>query len=136
MNKNILALSIVVVILILGGFYFVMGKGTNPNLNQNLTKTVTPTQTVTSKEIKLTATGFEPKTVTVKQGTMVRWVNESGKDGTVNSDPYPYNSMWKFLNLGTFPDKSGVSLIFDKVGVYTYHNQLSPDQTGTINVTK
>ena len=39
----------------------------------------------------ITPSGFEPQTVNVAAGDAVQWINESGGDASVNSDPYPTN---------------------------------------------
>lgn len=87
-----------------------------------------------TKDITLTQGGFEPKSITITKGTRVVWTNQSGGQGTVNSDPYPTNSFWKFLNLGIFDNGQNFSVTFDTTGTFTYHNQLKPSQTGTVVV--
>lgn len=84
--------------------------------------------------VNLTKAGFEPGTVKIKVGDKVTWVNKSGQTATVNSDPHPTHTLWPFLNLGTFADGGTLSVTFDKVGTYTYHNHLNPSETGTVVV--
>jgi plastocyanin len=86
------------------------------------------------KEITLTTTGFAPQTLTIKPGTRIVWLNQSGVTGTVNSDNYPTNTLYPFLNFGRFDDKSSVSVMFTKLGKYTYYNALNLNQKGTITV--
>lgn len=112
-----------------------------PQPNGQITKTPaagvpSPFDRGKEKVVTLTASGFDPKTVTITEGTRVLWMNKSGKMGTVNSDDYPTNRLYPFLNLGAFPDGSSVQVVFDKAGTYTYHNHLNPDQTGKVIVTK
>lgn len=141
-NKRIFILGIVILVLILiaGALLLINNAKSNFLSNQNSTSQdtdVSPqvldiinnTQTIT-----VTSDGFNPKTVTVKEGGRVLWTNQSEKDASVNSDPYPNNSYWKFLNLGVFANGQSMSLTFDKKGTYTYHNQLNPEQNGTIIV--
>lgn len=84
--------------------------------------------------VTLTNSGFDPKTITVKAGTRVSWLNASGKPGSVNSDSHPTHQLYPALNLGEFPDGYGVQFVFDKPGTYGYHNHLKPSQTGTVIV--
>ena len=84
---------------------------------QEIKKIIDSTQKIT-----LTNTGFEPKSVSIALGTRVVWTNLSGEKGTVNSDPYPNNGLWKFLNLGVFGSAENMSIIFEKPGTYGYHN--------------
>jgi plastocyanin len=81
----------------------------------------------------ITASGFEPQTVNVEAGDAVQWINESGGDASVNSDPYPTNQYWIFLNLGQLPNGDGSALAaICSPGTYTYHNEVNPSQTGSI----
>lgn len=122
----------------------VAGKLLYKNQTQSNTSTSTPkseisqsvpTQTATqTKEIIVTKSGFEPKTIVIKAGTKVVWTNQSGGPVTVNSAVHPTHLLYPPLNLGQFNDGSTASLVFDKSGKYTYHNHLNPGQTGTIIV--
>lgn len=98
-------------------------------------KVSTPTHN-TTQEIVLSNTGFTPKTVSVKKGTRVIWMNNSGGAATVNSDDHPTHTKFPFLNLGEFGPGSNLQVILDKPGTYTYHNHLQPTMTGTIIVTE
>lgn len=89
---------------------------------------------VASATVTLTQSGFDPETLKIKIGTKVTWVNKSGETATVNSDPHPSHTFWPFLNLGSFNNGASISVTFDKVGVYTYHNHLNPGEKGTVMV--
>lgn len=89
------------------------------------------------KEVAVTLTrdGFKPQTVTLAVGGAVRWSNQSGSNNaSVNSDDYPTNRLFPELNLGKFSAGSTLVHIFTHAGTYTYHNQFSHTQTGTIIV--
>lgn len=136
MNKRNLLVALMAVIVILAGIIILIsGTKINQSIIPNKqTSALTPTPKVLVQTITLTNSGFSPSNLAINVGTRVAFLNSSGKNATVNSDPYPYNSKWPFLNLGTFTDGSSVSTIFIKTGIFTYHNQLSPDQKGIINV--
>lgn len=85
-------------------------------------------------EIRVTAAGFEPKTITVKKGNIVVWLNESGQEVVINSAVHPTHKEYPPLNLGKFPDASSMSIVFYSSGKYSYHNHLNPSQTGTVIV--
>lgn len=91
-----------------------------------------PKETIAN--ITLTSSGFDPKTVTVKAGTRVIWLNKSVAPATVNSALHPTHQVHPPLNLGEFPDGSSVQLVFDKPGTYNYHDHLNPSRTGTVVV--
>ncbi len=100
--------------------------------SQSLPKS-TPTVPV---EILITVTpyGFVPGVITITSGTKITWVNKSGSDANISSDPHPTHTNYPLLNLGTFGMNSSVSLTFSKVGRFGYHNHLTPAQHGIIIV--
>ena len=131
-RKYLLALPIlVIIILITTGGYFLLKYNTN-----TAPKTAIKTTKSLPKEVTITLdkSGFKPNTVTVERGTAVRWINKSGDKQTVNSDNYPTNQLHKELNLGIFNDGSSVVYTFNSPGIYGYHNQLNPKQTGKVIV--
>ena len=138
-NKLIWVLvAVVLVVVVIGGVFLLGNKSASTNTNttttgdQSQSPTVSQQAPVEDVNVALTSSGFVPQTVTVKTGGRVIWTNKSGADGTVNSDVYPTNLLWPFLNLGEFSNGSSVSVTFDKPGKYTYHNHLTPAQTGTV----
>ena len=127
--------AIVIVVAVIGGVFLLGNKSTGTptaSTTGSQSPTVSQQAPVEDVNVALTSSGFVPQTVTVKIGGRVIWTNKSGVDGTVNSDVYPTNLLWPFLNLGLFSNGSSVSVTFDKPGKYTYHNHLSPTQTGTV----
>lgn len=84
--------------------------------------------------VVLTASGFVPKVLTIHAGDTVTWMNNSGVQATVNSDPHPLHTAYPPLNLGEFNDGDILILTFPKPGRYSYHNHLDATQTGTILV--
>ncbi|MDE2025671.1 MAG: hypothetical protein KGJ07_04210 [Patescibacteria group bacterium] len=104
-----------------------------PSVSATTTATLSITPTAPS-EVSLTATGFVPTTLIITKGTTVTWINKSGADATVNSNPHPTHTDYPPLNLGTFPNGGTLSLSFPTTGTYGYHNHLNPSQRGTIIV--
>jgi plastocyanin len=84
--------------------------------------------------ITLDKNGFSPKTVTIKVGSAIRWLNNSGSAQTVNSDNYPTNQLHRELNFGEFANGSSVVYTFTKPGTYGYHNHFHHTQEGKIIV--
>lgn len=84
--------------------------------------------------ITLTKSGFNPQKVTVKAGTKVTWINQSGGTATVDSADHPTHLKYPPLNLGSFANGGSLSLVFDKTGTYGYHNHLNSSQFGTVTV--
>lgn len=148
MNKNLL-IGLVVILLVVGGFVMV----------QNSSKTEAPTTTVPQTQdqqsateeqsptengeammrkeesaVTLTNAGFEPKTITVKVGDEVVWLNKSGGVATVDSAQHPTHLVYPKLNLGNFDDGEEHRLVFNEVGKYNYHDHLNPSRFGTVVV--
>lgn len=95
----------------------------------------TPTAMMAEKStVVLTKEGFSPKSITVKTGTEVVWLNNSGETATVNSSAHPTHLDYAPLNLGDFENGESLSLIFDTPGTYKYHNHLNASQTGEVIV--
>lgn len=94
----------------------------------------TPTVIPNMTTVEVTTQGYSPKTITLKAGARVIWINKTDNAVTVNSADHPTHTVYPPLNLGEFPKGSSVQLVFDKPGTYTYHNHFNPSQTGTVIV--
>lgn len=133
MNKRYLIISLLLVFIAAGGyFYWNNLKNTNPPQQKNITdkKKVLPKEVTVTLDKK----GFTPAEISIKVGSAVRWKNTSGDKQTVNSDDYPTNQKHRELNFGIFNDGSSVVYTFTKAGEYGYHNQLKPGQKGKVIV--
>lgn len=84
--------------------------------------------------------GFIPKTVTIKTGQTVAWVNNRERRPMwVASDPHPIHDNYQAFDtarvLGRFPEMGeGFSFTFEKPGTWTYHDHADPSKTGTVIV--
>ena len=135
----VMVVVVLVVVLIAGYLLFQTNTSKQSNVAQNAKNTqntgaAEQTKPVLQETVTLTTAGFNPQTITVKPGTRVVWLNKSGVTETVNSDNHPTNLLFPFLNLGRFNDGFSITTMFTKSGTYTYHNELNPDQKGTIIV--
>lgn len=124
MNKIGLIIAIIV-ITVIGIFVFGGKKNTNKTTGNGGAGETT---------VAVTSSGFVPQTITIKAGTKVTWTNQAGAVVTVDSAQHPTHLVYPPLNLGQFPDGSSVSLVFDKPGIYKYHNHLNPTQFGSVTV--
>lgn len=159
MSRNLLvAIGVVILIALAGGFFYLQNNSNppapspSPSLEATPTQTATPTATPTKTpqgtaspsgevmmkeevtQVSVTQSGFIPQTINIKAGTKVTWTNKSGQQSNVSSTPHPIHTSWPFLNLGTFSSGQSISVVFDEVGTYTYHNHLNPSQKGTVIV--
>ena len=86
--------------------------------------------------ITRTAAGYEPKEVTIKQGDVVTWVNESGEFHWPASDLHPTHGVYpEFDPLTPIAPDEEWSFRFDQVGTWKYHDHIRANKTGTITVT-
>ncbi len=134
MNNKVVILIIVIIVAV-GGFFLLTRNANKPaqrKLSNSEPKTIAPPQAI--HEVTLTASGFSPATINVNKGDTVAWINKSGKNATVNSDPHPTHNLYPFLNLGQFPNSYTVQTVFKTPGTFTYHNHLNPSEKGTIVV--
>jgi plastocyanin len=72
--------------------------------------------------------GFSPKTITIRVGSSVKWVDNTDSPHTSHADSGTWNS-GNIAVGGTF------SFTFTRAGTYTYHCDYHPYMTGTIIVT-
>ncbi len=152
MNKNILVILVVVLVIIVG---VVLVNNQNASKSNNPVDSGTNTEESMEKKsdsdevteheddammekeettVTLTEEGFEPANLTVKAGTKIVWLNESGDVATVNSDDHPTHLDNDLLNLGRFGDGEELSVVIDQPGTYGYHDHLNPQRLGTIVV--
>lgn len=79
-------------------------------------------------QVQITATGFNPSTVTISPNQGVVWTNTtSSASHEVASDPYPTDN-----GLAGFDESTPIGIngtfgfVFDSPGTYTYHDNLNP----------
>lgn len=82
--------------------------------------------------VRLTASGFEPKEVTVKVGQTVVFVTDI--KARISSDPHPVHTSNQELNLPETQPGQSVTITPTKTGTFGVHNHLNDSQTMTINV--
>ncbi len=137
MNKILISIVAVVIVILAGAFLL-----SNKTNKQPVVKTPTvqsqteasPSAKTEEATVTLTQSGFDPQTLTVKVGTKVTWINKSGEEAAIDSDPHPIHTSYPPLNLGAVADGGSLSLTFDQKGTYNYHNHLNPSEKGTVIV--
>jgi len=131
MSKNLIIITIILVVLLGVGYYF-FNKYRTPSLTPELPQPptpstfqssipistevpstpTTPTSPTSEVIIKITANGFEPKEVEVTKGTKVTWVNESVNPSWPASAVHPTHRVYPGSGIekcGTLEEKN----IFD-----------------------
>ncbi|MBI2405021.1 hypothetical protein HYV22_02475 [Candidatus Gottesmanbacteria bacterium] len=85
--------------------------------------------------VTYTANGFNPKTVTVKAGTTVVFMNDSSAVMWVASAVHPTHQLLPgFDQLASVGRGGSYEYTFTKVGTWKYHNHVNPSDTGTVEV--
>lgn len=144
-NKTLLVLG-GILLLGLAGFYLYKTQFNKAGLASGTyqsSATSTPTKVLSKTlnegesgqaTVEITSSGFEPANLTIKAETKVTWVNKSGKTVSINSADHPTHLGYPPLNLGMVEDGESISLVFDTVGTYEYHDHLKPTWVGTVVV--
>lgn len=144
-SKNYLVWGVVVLVVVLVGYYFVKGYQSPTRQTQNqptAVETAAPTAiATTSGEVTAKATvdytdsGFSPKSITVKVGDTVTWTNKSGGSMWVASNPHPvHTDLSGFDELGSAGSGETYSYTFTKAGNWKYHNHVNAGDGGVVVV--
>lgn len=99
---------------------------------------VAPTTTpppANSTVVTYTDNGFTPKSITVKSGTMLKFVNQSTKRMWVASAAVSGGNKLDAMNMGMSVGKSGTyEFQFTQTGTWGFYDQNNQSQTGTVTV--
>ncbi len=122
------------------------GGGVNANVNgeAGIVASVAPTVAT----VNLTANGFLPKSVSIKKGGTVTFVNQGTGKMWIGAASHPTHTSYDNTTeeqhcapgyTGPKPfdqcgDGSSFSFTFDKLGSWNYHNHLNSSQFGTVVV--
>jgi plastocyanin len=80
-----------------------------------------------SAQVNIQSNNFSPKTISVKVGQAVTWINNDASPHQIASDPYPTDNTLSALNSKSdLYTNDKYSYVFDKPGTYTYHDELNP----------
>lgn len=148
MSRNVVITIVVVLVVIAAGWYLMRPKQPVAPATVTVESTPAPASSESSAPsaasegammkgetvVKITASGFSPKAVTIKVGDSVTWMNTDSLDHTVNSAVHPTHQVYPPLNLGNVQPGGKVSLKFPTAGTYKYHDHLNPTLTGSVSV--
>lgn len=86
--------------------------------------------------VEITADGFSPQTVRIKQGQSITWVNEDSSPHQIASAPFPSDDTLPDLNSDEpLVKNDSFSATLEQPGIFNYHDQLDPvGSKGTIIV--
>jgi plastocyanin len=90
-----------------------------------------------SATVVISATGFDPPTLKIKSGTKVTWFNKDIRPHWPASDPHPIHTILSgFDSLNGLSQGETYSFVFDKAGVWKYHDHLNAGLIGVVEVTE
>lgn len=143
-------------IVVIGGIYYLFTRPSatetqtpsQTSVSQQTATTTQPTQTSMSATVIYGPNGFSPATVTIAKGSKVTFVNQSGNEMWLASDPHPthqgYDGTTKnvhcasgYAGAAPFDQCStgdSFSFTFDKSGTWGYHNHANDSDEGTVIV--
>jgi plastocyanin len=84
-------------------------------------------EAVRSGKVEIVDFAYSPQTVTVAAGGKVTWRNEDADDHTVTLDDGSFDS-------GDIAEGKLKSESFKSPGTFTYHCEIHPEMTGTVEV--
>lgn len=144
MSSRNLVIGVIVVLVILAGWYFIqsqrgqLGSSPAPQVTQPEATPATESAAPFEEEenvVKVSSSGFSPQNITIAAGESVTWVNEDTEDHQINSAVHPTHLLYPPLNsVGLLKAGQRKSLSFPEAGTYKYHNHLNPSLTATVTV--
>lgn len=145
MNKNTYLIIGLLLIFVVVGFIFIKQRGgevlapTGEEVSMTEESTpiepMSPPSAAANLEVVYTASGFSPKTLTIKTGDTVVFKNNSGEDFWPASGPHPTHTNYPEFDAKKAISSGGsYSFTFTRTGSWKYHNHLNPGSTGTITV--
>lgn len=152
MNNKIVVGLLVLLVGVGAGWYFLQGgkpapeTTTPPIIEPTIGSELPATGSAGGSEgdkgierpaVVYTDTGFAPKTVTVKKGTNITFINNSSKGMWVASAMHPTHQLLPgFDELKSVSAGGTYEYMFEKVGTWKYHNHVAPADIGTVVVTE
>lgn len=117
-------LALVGMLIGCGGSDYSNGTGTGPGTGPE------PTCTPTATRVCMTASTFDPTTLTVSAGTRVTWQNGSSTGHTVTSNPGSGETFDESVG-----GNSSFSFTFNTAGTYGYHCRIHGSPTSGMHGT-
>ena len=144
MSSRNLTIGVIVVLVILAGWYFLQSqKAQAPSpVPQVTTEEASPstseaTETAQMEKnvVTISSSGFMPQNITIKAGDTISWMNEDSESHQVQSAVHPTHQLYPPLNtVGLLKSGEKKSLSFPDAGTYKYHDHLNPSLTGSVTV--
>lgn len=124
MNKKIMAVFIIIIILVMVGFYFLK----QASQNTEVSSTQNSENSLGKVSITISNFAFNPKAVTINKGDTITWINNDFIPHQLAS-----NSL-SALHSDIMNDKQTYSFTFNESGTFDYHCVIHPMMKGSISV--
>jgi len=145
MSRNTTTWLVVVVLVILAGWYFIQSQKpqpvptpapqASPEVSAPATESAAPTEAMEENIVKISSSGFSPQNITIAVGESVTWLNEDTENHQIQSAVHPTHRLYPPLNtVGLLKPGEKKSLSFPTAGTYKYHDHLNPSLTGSVTV--
>ncbi|OHB22891.1 MAG: hypothetical protein A2939_04175 [Parcubacteria group bacterium RIFCSPLOWO2_01_FULL_48_18] len=146
MRKNIILFLVTLVLVLTGVFFISNNKKSGPSPTpdatpsspppaQSLFPPVQPPPPTASVSIIITDNGYKPKTITIRKGTAVTFENRGITEYWPASNIHPTHEIYsEFDPRKPIPPGESWTFVFDKEGVWRFHDHLYPTFAGLITV--
>lgn len=130
MNK--IFLGVVAGAVVAGAFWFGYSRDEDKNVSEN---TVFPSGQTREVAVSMIHDGFSPKNITIKRGDTVTFVNEDSQSHWPASNIHPTHSIYpEFDPKRSLKQGESWSFVFEKEGIWRYHDHVAPSLAGTVVV--
>ncbi|MBI2597228.1 cupredoxin domain-containing protein [Candidatus Daviesbacteria bacterium] len=133
----------VIIYLVIGGIiygviYYAFLKGDYSSTPQQQALQTVPSpssQNTQNVSVEYSSQGFNPRTITIKAGQAVTWINKDTNPVEVSSNPHPTHTDYPPLNeVGLIQPGQSKSFTFPQAGKYGYHDHLDSTNFGEVIV--
>lgn len=131
MEKRVLVMGIVIVLVLIAGFFLMKSYSQSSTLGKQgtevpITKGVPPGSNF--YDVTIQSFSFQPETLTIKVNDTVTWVNEGSMEHTITSDTGEEVNSLSLGNRDTYVHT------FETAGTYEYHCSIHGSMKGTVIV--
>lgn len=92
---------------------------------------------IQARSVLLTDDGFVPEAITVRAGDSVTFRTQRPQPFWPSANPHPTHALYPEFDAGRpVPSTESWTFVFERVGVWPYHDFLRPYFTGSIYVTE
>ncbi|MBI5037986.1 MAG: cupredoxin domain-containing protein [Candidatus Kerfeldbacteria bacterium] len=137
MNNKTLALVLIILVIVVGGFiawYLLQNdESATTNLN-NAVSTVANRQRPPESTVWIIDGNFSPSVITIRSGESVTWVNQDETARQVSSMAVGDSSAGSLFKSEELTTDESFTHTFDTAGTWSYYDELNPIKSGQVIV--